>query len=1020
MDEPTQSNNHDDQMEEGIAQDILGFTAQVRRGKDEVIGTAFAVSRENALLMTCHHVARDAIEDGKVQVGAALWIYFQQIRGKESEKKLFPAHVHAIIEEYDDDLVLLKLDSGILPSDVQIAILGNAKGSVGRMTEHRFRSFGYQKLGQHEGFPSRGIIIDFAMPADNHEYKSVTLETQGIDAGMSGAAVLDFHRNLVVGVVSETSVKKLKNHDISFAVQSDIAHDKWDIELHPEYRLKMTQSQAPNEQAKKNAAAIVPSINFPLAPTYKPTQPPELPEWAGRVEFLEKLDKDYVDSSVHITGLIGLGGEGKSSIAYRWLTHNALQDDNQPDAAFWWSFYENRSFEQMVEALTSYLYGEQNLGAIKGTAQRVNHIGAMALTKTLILVLDGFEVMQEEKGDKYGSLPNKDLLQLLQFFAQSRKSFCLVTSRVPLLDFLNHSAYVQRDVTRLTESDGRQLLRNLKIEGNDTTLDKIVSDWEGHALTVGLVGSYLRDQNIVATKYNIDLFPEIADYGEKELPRYKRVRRILQRYDQHLTEADKAFLKLFSVFRLPVADSAFGRVFRADTGSTLNTALHSLDDTQFEALVAGLVLRRLLRRTEGDEITYSAHPLVQRHYRKALEDKHKPDDVQPIHRAAAEHYQETNDEPGHNPTLDDLKPYIEVVYHLCRAGAYDEASNILWQRILQGERRVLYHVLGAYETYLNLLLEFFPDSNLGRGPQVSKDSEKSFILNEVGLSLMNLGRLHEATSFYERAATAYVEAGKYDFARVSYQNLAELYKNLGQLIKMQNTSKKSLFESEEIKDTHINKHRESSSMMRLAQAKYLRGEIAVAKEHFQAAEMLEIESGSGYLYLYGQRGNHYSEYLRRSGDRDVARRLTETNLQECKKQGWITSLSRGYRILGDLEADAGNHVAAAEHYEQSLTIAGQIDAVDIKIEALLARGCWFAKHKKDAERAFADLDVALSLALQGGYRLYEADIRVALAWAYKAQGDEDKARSEAYIARGMSEDMGYYWGQVDAKEVLEA
>ncbi|HEX9372902.1 MAG TPA: hypothetical protein VF897_17950, partial [Roseiflexaceae bacterium] len=46
-------------------------------------------------------------------------------------------------------------------------------------------------------------------------------------------------------------------------------------------------------------------------------------------------------------------------------------------------------------------------------------------------------------------------------------------------------------------------------------------------------------------------------------PRYQRVQRVLRRYDEHLSEAERAFLTLFSAFRTPVAETAFGPVFRA-------------------------------------------------------------------------------------------------------------------------------------------------------------------------------------------------------------------------------------------------------------------------------------------------------------------------------------------------------------------------------------------------------------------------------------------------------------------------
>ena len=46
-------------------------------------------------------------------------------------------------------------------------------------------------------------------------------------------------------------------------------------------------------------------------------------------------------------------------------------------------------------------------------------------------------------------------------------------------------------------------------------------------------------------------------------------------------------------------------------------------------------------------------------------------------------------------------------------------------------------------------------------------------------------------------------------------------------------------------------------------------------------------------------------------------------------------------------------------------------------------------------------------------------MRVALVWAYLANGEKEKAKQSAERALQMSNEMGYHWGKVDAEEVLE-
>ena len=202
-------------------------------------------------------------------------------------------------------------------------------------------------------------------------------------------------------------------------------------------------------------------------------------------------------------------------------------------------------------------------------------------------------------------------------------------------------------------------------------------------------------------------------------------------------------------------------------------------------------------------------------------------------------------------------------------------------------------------------------------------------------------------------------------------------------------------------------------------AAHLRGELQEAGAAFQQAESLQQEIDPSNRYLYSLRGVHHAHYLRRVGEEGYARRVSQANLQVYLQHShWPKDGSQCHRVLGDLDADAGQHQDAREHYEEALKIARGITSREVLIEALLARGRWAARHLKDAAAASGDLNEALGYAVDGGYRIYEADIRIALAWAHLAAGEPSAARAEAQRAQQMSEEMGYYWGKVDAAEVL--
>ena len=611
----------------------------------------------------------------------------------------------------------------------------------------------------------------------------------------------------------------------------------------------------------------------------------------------------------------------------------------------------------------------------------------------------------------YGSILSPDLKAFLEFFASpDHGSFCLVTSRVPLMDLEEYTTYQHRDVERLLPQDGRDLLRKLGVRGDDDELDRVVADWGGHALTLSLLASYLKDHHGGDVSQVRNIPSPTADE-----PRYERVHRVLRRYDDHLDEAEKAFLMLFSAFRRPVDRDAF-RIFRAKSeregGRALNDPIVALNDSQFEAMVKRLVDYRILRHEPGSG-QYTIHPLIRAHYSTLLTKGHQGQ-AEEAHKQIKEYYLAKAQGMPDKPTLEDLRPLIEVVHHACQCGAYDEAYSILWERIYRRNEFYIMNKLGAWETILEIMQEFFPGGDTSQEPLVSSPRDKSWILNAVGLCLDNTGRGNLADRFYERGLAIDLESGDWANASVDYRNLSDLYCNRGDLARSLQAAGQAL----DLARRAGNKDYECYSLAYQAWANHLQGDLDKASKHFRDAEALEKEGDPSVSYLYSLRGIQHADHLRRRGEAGYARKVTEANLEISERNHWPDNISRCHRVLADLSADAGQQDMARESYGQALELARSISHRQVLIEALLGRGRWYAKIMKDPVAAFSDLTEALEYARAGGYRLYEADIRIGLAWAHLAAGDKAAARDEAGYARRLSQDMGYYWGKKDAEEVL--
>jgi len=657
---------------------------------------------------------------------------------------------------------------------------------------------------------------------------------------MSGAGVLDVERNLVVGLIAERYLPASPvQDDIGYAVDAVVlTFDPLNLPLRDTPLPRRAAPQPKTDVAAARRAAAPEGVAWHGAP-------PPLDEWVGRRDLLDAISRDWADPERSVSGLIGFGGEGKSSLARRWVD-DLLADPPLPlgegpgegaraDGVFWWAFYDRPNVDEFFEAALEYMGGGRiDPRRVPSANVRAQVIGAMLGAGRYLFVLDGLEALQHQEGDQYGLLRSGDLREFLALLAApGHDSFCLVTSRAPLLDLMAYTTYTHRDVTRLSDGDGRALLRQVGVKGDATALDKIVAAWDGHALTLGLLGGHLASQYESDATRASEIDPPTADE-----PRYQRVHRVLRRYDEHLTSPERGFLTLFSAFRTPVHESAFDKVFRQTSEvsetSEVYAPITALDDAAFGALVQRLLSYRILRHNPRDH-TYTAHPLIRNHYLAQLtaggpstSSGQAREEAQDAHQRIKDYYLELAGDTPHFPTLEDLAPLIEVVHHACRAGAYDEAFNIVYQRIYQGyPARVLVNQLGAWETALALMSEFFPDGGTAAGenePQVSDPRAKSWILNEVGMCLMSLGRLGEAAPFYERKTAMQLEMKDWRNASTGYQNLAGLHAHLGALAASADAARQSLALARRAE----HKFGECQSMAHQAWAAHLRGDLEVA------------------------------------------------------------------------------------------------------------------------------------------------------------------------------------------------
>ncbi|NJP04931.1 MAG: hypothetical protein HC837_04525 [Chloroflexaceae bacterium] len=869
---------------------------------------------------------------------------------------------------------------------------------------------------------------------------------------MSGAAVLDVEDNLVVGII---------NQAWSFGSEDQSA---WSVQAVNTRLL----SQPPFLVAVQNVpwpmrSAPQPSVDAQSQDVASSQQgmslhgPPSwVDPWVERAAPMRALMADWSDPGQRMSTIVGAGGNGKSTLVYHWL-HSLLDDrqQRQPDGVFWWNFRVRPSLDTFFEEALLFISGRMiDTRQYTSAAARVEVIGNLLQRGCYLFVLDGLDVLQYAEGPRYGLLQSGTVRQFLCYLAlANHDSAGVITSRLPVLDLIDYQTVHQHWLDPFAPAEARSLLQQMQIQGPDVAFNLVISDWHFHPLTLRLIGTYLNtwhNQDITAMS-NVPppepVHQETATVTQTDSLE-TNVNHLLQQFDVHLTESERTFLMLLSAFREPVDDMILERVFLARPGVfdrlrrrryyAFLSPLTMLNTIGFQALINRLMSYGLVSYNQHTHC-YTMHPFIYAHYYALLcgytttettkrvrmvartESDPTRSQMQAVHLSIKDFYLATAGDIPRFATLSDLAPLFESVYHACCATTYSEALRIYQQQIEQGERQTLSHQLGAYETLLSLMLAFFPDHHPTHETDLHDPSMKEQLLDRMGFCLLSLERLQEAIPFYEHKNSLALSTEDWYHASIGYRNLSGLHLATGNLIAGADTASAALNLARRLD----NRHGELAALVYYAWATHLRGDRETARQSFEEAEALQQAIEPGQQHLVSQNGIWYAEYLRRHGEVSYAQEITEVNLTICSTRHWLKSLSQCQCLLGELAADAGDHEVAQRSFDEALISARSIEHRPALIEVLLARGRWGARYHQEAaviglSTARSNLEEAWNAVLIGGYRLYEVDLRVGLAWLHLADGDTTAALEQARYVQRLSSLLGYHWGDVDAATIIDS
>jgi serine/threonine protein kinase len=521
------------------------------------------------------------------------------------------------------------------------------------------------------------------------------------------------------------------------------------------HSLQRTPSTAPRNGTRKPRTKLAPKkISIARLPVTGS-------DIFGREEHIAFLDHAWVNRDINVVTIVAWAGVGKSTLVNHWLRRMAAEKYRSAELVFGWSFYrqgtrgDTSSADEFVDtALNWFGDPDPKLGTAWEKGERLAKLVARRRT---LLVLDGLEPLQNPPGPQEGRLREPSLQALLRELAAFNKGLCVMTTRAQVGDIADYeaSSALRLDLEQLSSNAGAQLLRALRVNGDEAELRNASDEFSGHCLALTLLGSYLTDA------YNGDIRcrSEVTGHLAQDLRQGTHARKVMESYQSWLGEGPElAVLRILGLFDRPADENALGALLKSPAIPWLTESLTGVSPSAWRMILGKLRRARLLAGEDPHNPgCLDAHPLVREYFGEQLRSQQK-DAWKECNRRLFYYYRTLAPQLPNN--FREMEPLFLAVICGCNAGLFREALHEVYiARIQRGNASYAANVLGARGPLLSVLARFFEDGRWGSPVQTGESGQsltsedQLFVLMQAGLYLTSTQGLGApgARNCYERA-----------------------------------------------------------------------------------------------------------------------------------------------------------------------------------------------------------------------------------------------------------------------------
>lgn len=749
--------------------------------------------------------------------------------------------------------------------------------------------------------------------------------------------------------------------------------------------------------------AAWPGGEMPVPPQPHYVRPYPMPtHFTGRIRERQMLTEWLTSDRRPILVLTGIGGMGKSALTWAWLQRDVLglplaglpadppavaarcrvSVAARPEGLLWWSF---EAPEHRFPAFLQDAWTYASAGSVP-PANPVRALRNLLQERRILLVLDGFE----RELDAGRACPESQAAAFLREVAAFSLQGCvLLISRVFPWDLDTAAACRRENLQGLAPAEAVAFVDAQGVHGTRAELQTTCAAYGYHPLALRTLAGML-------------LYDPVQPGDIRAAAHYKPLLD-LESQLQHLLACAydvlrpplQALLSLLAAFRDRVEFRALEALWETPGGRQRWLARRRMQPPQSD-LRAGLrelEQRHLLDREQG---RYTLHPLI-RHYAYA-----RLTEKEALHTRLRDYFATQpalTVEHVQSPT--DLVPVMELYHHTARAGQYDNAYALFYDRLCVP----LYWRFGAYQTCIDLLRELLPnggDLATDAGPvsrlRLKAPSAQSWTLHMLGNALRLAGQLRDAVRLYQQQLPWYHHHGDTANLASCRLNLALGQIGLGELAAARQNLECSIRLCHQLGDAF----REAIGHHELGLLLAYLGAFPMAEGQWtRAQQVFDQQLDTVFMARVGSQ-----RYVRPA------------------QIAFFVSAVRAHRARGALLQHQAEAALEAATEARRCADFGPSERAIIRAEWLLGEALVALQAGPSARPSTALTDAAAHLtdALDRCQRLnmgdHEPDILLAWAHWYRAQGDTHQAQAQAAAALALADRCAYRLKQADIHNFL--